>query len=317
MKATRAAAAMWCCLAVAQTVGCASEADKVKKIFDEELARCKATTSTFHEVKLFDKSTKKIVRAACDQPLEAINVEGYGASAKMGPYYWRSSNNKELGIWVLAGVEWEELETAQKRRAMEDPTLEIYKEAEGMLAKAETQLPESTFVRKLRLTNQLDIARKSRKGKKAATDLGPAAKYFGEIVTWAKGKDNLAVAAEAQLEALAYYKSYIGFLETAKESLGGHDEWIEKAIREAEKEKDKESAEKYRKELETSRANRDGDMANLEKRQAEVHKNACDLLASIKADGIKDDNVKDKVVASKGSIDCSPPAPPADDQPKK
>ena len=305
-------------------VGCTSEEEKVTRVADAALETCRAADGEeFFELAFHDKTTKRVLQAACEEPVTDVTINNYLASAKMGPYYLAFNNDKALGIWVLAGADWEALEEAQSKRAMEDPGLEDYQEAGRMLERAVEEMPSSGYVRTLRLENMLDVQRKARvraRNKADAgggavevdTTLGVAQPVYEETVAWSKEGGDPAAGPAATLLVADYYKSYLAFLDTARESLGSQDDWLEKSISEAEKEKDEAQAQEYREELERRRAARPEQERIYVERQATLRQNLCRELDGLSATSVEDEALKDRILSAKKSYDCSASAAPAE-----
>ena len=306
-------------LGASLTMGCTPDEEKIQRMLQKHLDTCKATKDgeVMAEIKLFDGSTEPMLVEACSSPITELAIDsGVTATAKTGPYTWNISQHPDSGVWVASGVQWSDFHNALKiLHDRDDPDAATYQGAVDQMASAEAAFPESAYVRARHLELLLKLRHKTRykKGQteEELTGLGKETQtYYDRLLTWASEQNQKDLANEARLMVIDYLGSYKRFLDDSLDTLGSRDDVLETSIKVAEKEGNTEDAEKYRTELETSRAERPKLQAELESRQQKVKDRRCKEIASLSADGIEDGDLKSRVVQLKGNTsECAPAAP--------
>lgn len=290
-------------------VGCTSDQEKANRVINAGIKKCKDQKTTFATIELFDGTKEAVLREACDLPLGKVTIKDkIHASAKQGPYTWRSGISSEGEVWVLTGAGWPTLAKAKRIVENREATPDDLALAEKHLADIQKAVPTSPWVRQNRMKNLLKLrAVERRKSKTPLLDIGkPAQDYLNELVKWAADKHG-DVAAEARLDVVRYYKKYQRILQSNIETLesGDGDAYLETTIKEAEKNKDKASVEKYTKELEERRKKRPALIKQSQARLKTLKDNMCKELTQLSTNNVKDEKLSKKITAIKGSTKCS------------
>jgi len=293
-------------------LGCTSEEDKIKKVFDDRIADCLMSSEDFVAIKR-NKGTDEILRMACELPADGPRLKDeFHAKIKTGPYSWLFGVDDETGVWVLSTVQWEQLEKARHHLAGED-LADIMQRAEVELKGAQETLPESAWIRVARVENALKLRTKLRgKDKTTTATIGDAAPIYEENLKWADANDKVA-AAKIRLAYLDHYSQYKNKLEMARKYLGSQDEAYENSIAAAIKEKDEKTIKNYTEELEKMRAERPAMRKQITDRLGLQFDAYCKVAAELSVEGLDDPelaDLKELVNATKTGVDCSPSARP-------
>ncbi len=294
-------------------LGCTPDEEKITKMLQGHLEKCKATEDgeIMAQIKLFDGSMEPMLVEACAEPVTELAIDsGVTATAKTGPYTWNISQHPDSGVWVASGVQWTDLHNPLRTLADDDdPDAGTLQNAIDQIAKAEAAYPKSAYVRARHMELLLKHRKKTRnkKGQTDITGLGKEAQtYYEGLIAWSSENNNKDLANDARLMVIDYLSGYKNFLDMAMDTLGSRDDVLATSIREAEKEGKTEEAEQYRKELEESQAERPAQRKDLEERQAKVKERQCKEVAALDAQGVKDDTLKERIVQVKKSIQCAP-----------
>lgn len=284
-----------------------SNEEKIKRVVESQIAKCKATSETFFEVEIDDEKSK-ILREVCDMPIEGIKqTDEFHAIAKTGPYDWLLSIDKETGVWILNDVDYEPMSDALSALAAADPDEASMQKVVDALGKAEEGLPDSEWVRVTRVEEALKLRDKQRgKDKDDPTGLGTAKPVYEANLAWAKQKGP-DIQAKIQVAYIQGYKKYMMKLQDAFDGLGGQDDWYEASIRAAEKEKDTKTVEEYTAELAKLRAERPAEKKMLMERKAVAFDAVCASIAELPV--VQDPEVAKAVDAVKAT-NCAPEARP-------
>lgn len=292
------------------TLGCTSDEDKIQKIFDARIAECLMSSGDFFEVKR-NKGKDEILRAACEIPPTPPRLKDeFHAKIKTGPYNWLFGVDDETGVWVLATVQWEELEQARRHLEGGD-TQDVMERAEEKLKIAQEALPDNAWIRVSRVENALRLRTKLRgKDKETTTTLGAAGPIYEENLKWADEKSKPA-AAKIRVAYLDHYAKYKAKLEMARKYLGSQDEAYEASIEAAVKEKDEKTIKNYTEELEKMRAERPAMRKLLTERLGKQFDATCKVVAELSTEGLEDDaDLIELVNSHKSGVNCSPDARP-------
>lgn len=294
-------------LAACQT----SHEDKIKRVIDGHLAKCKAAEGTFYDVEIDDEKAR-ILREVCSLPVDNVKqTDEFHAIAKTGPYDWLLSVDKETAVWVLNAVDYEPMTDALSALAAADPDETSMTKAVAALGEAEKGLPDSEWVRVTRVEQAMKLRDKQRgKDKEDPTGLGSAKGVYEANLAWAKQKDP-NTQAKIQLAFIEAYKKYMFKLQDAFDGLGGQDEWYEASIRAAQKEKDTKTVDEYTAELAKLRAERPAEKKMLMDRKALAFDMLCKTISELPT--VTDAEVA-KGVDSAKATNCAPDARPKYDE---
>lgn len=286
---------------------CTPPQEKIKRVFEAEIAKCKKAKGEWAEVTFLKTSKTMVLKEACSLELGKVEMpDQFHGHAMMGPYTWASGEDDELDVWVLTNVEWLELERARRVQAEKDPTKDTLQKAIADFDAAVKGMPNSWWIQRHRLENVLKLRAKTRKGNDPDVSIGPVAqKVFDETLTWAKAQNNPSYVAGTQLRVIDHLRAYANKLDIAMESMGSGDDVLERLIAEAKKTKNKVDEANYTKELEERRAQRVKDQEFLTKKSASLKTLLCAEIAKVSATGISDEEVSKKVVATKAAVKCS------------
>ena len=296
-------------VALAATAGCTSQKEKATTTIKKAVEACQKDDSkgAFHEVRLFDGSTEKVLKATCDNKLgEFEMLTEFTAKANTGPTVWNASVDEEMGVWVMAGAGWPTLNKALNAIDTEDPTEESMKRAEKFFAESQQEQPQSAWVRLRRLENLLNLRTKTRgKDTPNPVQIGPESqKYFEQTLAWAKENDHLDARVEARYLVVEHIRDHIDRIELGLSASGSQDEWFLKAAKQAEKDGEPDKAEEYRKELAEMQEKRKKDKKILGARKKKAKKYLCEHLAKLSPAGVDDTTLQQRVVAAKNAVDC-------------
>ena len=291
--------------------GCTSNEEKIRKVMDKQLVECRAAEGPFFDVKLFDDETSEILKAACEEePTDIKQTDEFHGVGKTGPYDWLLTTDKETGVWILTSVTWEPMEDARSALAGKEPSVEQREEAEEALLKVQEVYPDHPWVRMTRVENALALREETRKkDKENPLGLGDAKAIYEENLKWARENDKGA-AAQMQLAKVRFYQDHKAKIQTAIDSLGGQDEWLEAAIRDMRKQGDDEGAAEYEADLEKRREERPAQRAELYERLGKLFDATCGAVSALNPADIEDADLKELAEATKSGIDCSPEARP-------
>lgn len=288
--------------------GCqTSDEEKIKRVVEGHLTKCKAAEGTFYNVEIDDKKSP-ILRSVCELPVENITLpDEFHAIAKTGPYDWLLRISNETGVWVLTGVDYEPVSDALNAINVQSPDEESMKEAVDALTKAMEGLPDSQWVRVTRVEQALKLRDRQRgKDKVDPAGLGDAKEIYETDLAWAKSKSPDA-QAKIMLAYIDAYKKYLTKLQDAADGLGSQDEWLESAIRQAQKDKDTKTVETYTADLEKARAERPAERKILVERQGLAFDAMCAAIAQLP--DVSDAELAKSVAAAKATncaIDARP-----------
>jgi len=286
--------------------GCTSDEVKVQRVIKRGIDECKKSKDTFAEVTLFDGKAE-VLRVACERPLENVKlVDEFHAKGETGPYTWLVGQDDETDIWVLSGVEWETMRKARRAVRAKDPSEDVMARAKDLLTEAQAKVPESSWIRLKRLDNALEMRSHERAHADDPTSLGDAQTVYADVLAWANDKKRTDVAGRARLAVVQYYRDYENKLRSARDNIGGDDEWIQSLIDQARKDGNDADLAKYTKELEEARAKRPAQIAALKKKVHATHVRLCKEVGGLDPDGIQDADAKQMASSLKGAIDCSP-----------
>lgn len=284
-----------------------SHEEKIKRVVEGQVAKCKAAEGTFYDIELDDEK-HPILREVCSMPIDNIKqTDEFHGVAKTGPYDWLLSIDKETAVWVLNAVDYEPMTDALSALAASDPDETTMSKAVNALGEAEKGLPDSEWVRVTRVEQAFQLRDKQRgKDKDDPTGLGSAREIYEANLAWAKQKDP-NVQAKIQLAFINAYKKYMFKLQDAFDGLGGQDDWYEASIRAAEKEKDTKTVEEYTAELAKLRAERPAEKKMLMDRKALAFDMVCKTISELPT--VTDAEVGKAVDAAK-TMNCAPDARP-------
>lgn len=296
--------------------GCTPNEEKVQKVIDRALEECKASEGPFSEVTVVE-GKDEVLTETCAMPVTDLKlIDEYHASAMIGPYTYTVGIDNETGVWVLTQVDWEALADARRALKGEDPPKDARERAEPAFAKAQEELPSSAWIREQRFANILELRKMERNKDADRVKLGePAQKLLDETTAWALENGKPELAFKLRMMVVEHQKRFAGSLENSFGNLGGSDEHLEATIRQAEKDGDKEQAEKYRATLEKERAERPAKIKRMQDEIVAARKAACAQLEKIDPMTLEGDA---KVEATKaiGATKCTPdafePPDPAD-----
>ncbi len=287
-------------LSCALSLGCETPEEKARNLIERSLKDCKKMEGEFVTIKL-NVGEDRILKSTCDNPITSLKMkEGDMADVMVGPYLWSAGLHEVSGVWVVANIEWEDLDKAI-RMTKDDAKIESRTKGIPMWESVQKTLPTSPWIREQRFDNVLALRKKTRGKSKNPTELGPAKAVFDELVNWAK-KDHPDLAAQTQLKVVNYFKDQGDKLEMALEGIGSQDGHFEASIRQAEKDGDKKTIEKYTKKLEESRAGRDAEIALVNQRISIVRKHACDISKQISPSSVTNPDLKKTLASSLSGI---------------
>ncbi|MEZ4458749.1 MAG: hypothetical protein R3E66_03285 [bacterium] len=295
-------------LVLAGAVACqTSDEEKLTRIVEGQLTKCKAAEGVFFDVEIDDEKSP-ILREVCELPVTDVKrTDEFHAVAKTGPYLWLFKIHDEHGVWILTEVDYEPMSDALSALNVSDPDEESMKKAVDALGKAEDGLPDNSWIRITRVEQAMKLRDKQRgKDKVDPAGLGDAKAVYEANLAWAKAKSPDA-QAKMMLTYIDAYKRYMTKLQDAYDGLGGQDEWLESAIRAAEKEKDTKTVETYTADLEKQRAERPGEQKMLMERKGLAFDAVCAAIAQLPT--VSDAEVAKAVDAAKAT-DCKPESRP-------
>lgn len=304
-------------LALGFVVGCTPDEEKVQRVIERGLQECKEAEGPFAEVTVVgDKD--EVLQAACDKEIQDLKmIDEYHASAKVGPYDWTIGIDSETGVWTLTQVDWETLGEARRSIRGEDPPKDARNRAEKAFAKAQEQMPESTWIRKARIENLLELRKVQRGKSEDPVALADAGNVLQKSINWAEQNDNPAFAAELRMMVIDYYQDYASKLQMAFDNIGSSDEHLEALINQARKDGNQEDLDKYTKTLEEARAGRDAEFEKMENLIAGANKQACAYLAKLSPVALEGE-MANRAAGMKEGTDCSAPArQDGDEQPEE
>lgn len=298
-------------LACVALIGCTSDEEKIKKVIDEQIAKCKTSADTFVEVDVAGGKSL-VLTEVCHLPLEGpVLVDEFHARANTGPFFWILGLDKELSVWVLNEVTYDPIIVAKREIESRNATPESLAKADSMLAEAEKALPDSSWVRLSRVENALRLRGMVRgKDTQNPAGLGDAQAVIDANLAWAKAK-NPADAAKIQLAVIEHLDDYFRRLRSSAEGLGSRDDWYRASIEQAKKDKDVKTVTEYQAELDKILAERPAERKTLVERMGQIFDQTCAMIGDLKSDGIEDSELKKQVDARKSSAKCAP-----EDRPK-
>ena len=297
-------------------LGCTPNEEKVRKVVDRALESCNAAEGPFADVQVVE-GTDEVLKETCSAEVKDLKlIDEYHASAMVGPYTYTVGIDNETGVWVITQIDWESLADARRALAGGSPPKDARERAEPAWAKASSELPSSAWIRKQRFENLLAIRKLERNKDDDRTGLGDAVtKLLDENVKWASENAQPGVAVELRLMLVDYFKDFASALENSFENLGSADEHLEASIRQADKDGDKETAEKYRATLAEERAARPAKIERMQNEIVAARKAACAQLEKVDPNQVEGD-ARTTATAAKGGTKCTPdafePPDPAD-----
>ncbi len=294
-------------IALVGLTACTSQEDKIKRVVEGQLAKCKASTDTFYDVMIGDEKSP-ILREVCDLPVDNIKqTDPFHGVAKTGPYDWILSVDAENGVWVLNQVDYEPMTEALGALGMADPDEASMTKAADALGRAQEGLPDSEWVRVTRVEQAMQARDRQRgKDKVDPSGLGSAKAPYEENLAWAKAK-NPETQAKMQLALIGAYKKYSTKLQDAYDGLGSQDSYYEASISAAQKEKDTKTVESYTAELAKMQAERPAEKKMLMDRKGLAFDLICKTISELPS--VSDAEVAKSVEAAKAT-NCSPDARP-------
>ena len=292
-------------------LGCTSDEEKITKVIQAHLEACQKAEGPIAEVEIFDGSKEPILKQACEQSVTELVVDsGVTATAKTGPYAWSISQHPDSGLWVVSGLSWSDFHNALAMlEDDDDPDAATLQGAAEQMAAAQLAFPQSPLVREHHLALLLATRKKTRSktNQEDLAGIGPQAQaYYDELLGWSEQQEHAELSAKARVMVIEYLKDYEEFLAMSKGTIGGRDDVLETAIREAERSNDAESAAAYREELEASLAERPGQIKTIEDREELVRARICKELAGLDPQHIKEDALKTRAVALLSATTCEP-----------
>lgn len=290
------------CLTVALS-GCTNPEEKMNKLITNALTACKAAEGPFYEVDVIGGSKDKILKDACDSPIEGlVIIEGLSSKATVGPYEITGGLDDELGVWVLTGVKWNDLDKAI-RTTGDDAEKGAREQGLAMWEKAQTALPDSRWIREQRFDNVLKLRAKTRGKDKNPVGLGAAQSVYEEMAQWGAEKDK-EFEQYLYVTVVKYHRDQAEKLELSLENIGGQDEWLESLIKQARKDGNKEDEQKYQKELDDSLAGRDAQIDEVNNRISAATKHACGEVGKINGANIENKQLKALATTARTGLDC-------------
>jgi hypothetical protein len=292
-------------LVSAGLVACTSPDEKIRRVMTQALEKCNQTQGDFYDVPLFD-GTDEILRDTCSNPPENLKIiDEYHASVQTGPYEWLFGVNSETGVWVLSSVRWKTMTQVRQLRSDEDLPKDALERGETLLKKVQDTVPTSTWIRKERLQNILDLRHKERPSEKGPgkASLGAADPIYQDFLAWCQQNEQAEVEVYGRTMVISYFSRYQEKIEISLDGLGSQDEWLESLIKRAVTEKDKENREKYAKELADRRIERPKIEQGLQDQLQLVQANICRETKSLSVEGIDNKDLK-IYVRSLQTIDC-------------
>jgi len=298
-------------IALVGLTACTSPEDKIKRVVEGQLAKCKASTDTFYDVMIGDEKSP-ILREVCDLPVDNIKqTDPFHGVAKTGPYDWILSVDAENGVWVLNQVDYEPMTEALGALGMADPDEASMTKAADALGRAQEGLPDSEWVRVTRVEQAMQARDRQRgKDKVDPSGLGSAQAPYEENLAWAKSKSP-ETQAKMQLALIGAYKKYSTKLQDAYDGLGSQDSYYEASISAAQKEKDTKTVESYTAELAKMQAERPAEQKMLMDRKGLAFDLICKTISELTA--VSDAEVAKSVEAAKAT-NCSPDARPKSEE---
>lgn len=273
---------------------------KARNLMTRSLEECKKMEGEFITMTL-NVGDDRVLKSTCESPITELTMkEGDMADVKVGPYVWSMGLHEVSGVWVLANIEWENLEKAIRMTKGEAKT-DSRKKGVLMWEDVQKELPTSSWIREQRFDNLLTLRKQTRGKSENPTELGSVTPAFAELVGWAK-KNDPDLAAATQLKVVNYFKDQGDKLEMALEGIGSQDGHFESSIRQAKKDKDTKTFEKYTKKLAESRAGRDAEIALVNKRITTVRKHACDISKQISTADVKNTDLKTTIASSLSGV---------------
>lgn len=295
--------------------GCMKPEDKVKNVVMPLIEKCKASPERFFEVTLYDKSKRQVFQEACQQPAAEVELTSeWGARVMTGPVEWVAGLDKASGAWTLNEVSWEAFDRVKRMRDASELDAEAMEQVEKGLAKSQQELPSSAWLRLERMQNLLNMRQKTRTFQEARPisigERGEA--YMTELEAWSKQEKRPEVLVEARLKVIAHLQHYRGRQESAVESVGAQDEWLERSIQVSLKEGNKAAAEAAKKELEDKRSRAGQERELLLQRVAEAKRVICEEIGRIALEGVENAELKSQVDGARQAAACdAQPAPAA------
>lgn len=296
-------------LLLSLVAGCTTPEEKVQRVIDTALEQCRAAEGTFADIEVIGGGTNQVLAATCDEPVGEITiVDGLRATVNVGPYTYRAGIDSQYNVWVLSQVDWEALANAQRALAGGTPRKDSRERAEERWAVAQQEYPSSTWVREQRFDNLVELRKFERNADDDRVAMGAAVDAFlAETTTWAETPEQKAAVANMRLKLVSYQKSFARALEDSFGNLGGTDEHLEATIRQAIKDGDKESAQKYQETLDKERAERPAQIERMQREIVAARKAACAQLDAIDLNALPDE-AKSAVANVKGATKCTPDA---------
>ncbi len=273
---------------------------KARNLMMRSLEECKKMDGEFVTIKL-NVGEDRVLKSTCDNPIGEIKMkEGDMADVKVGPYIWSIGLHEVSGVWVLSNIEWENLEKAIR---MTKGEAKIDSRQKGVLMwdGVQKELPTSSWIREQNFHNALTLRKQTRGKTENPTELGFAKPLFEDLVGWAK-KNDPDLAAATQLKVMNYFQDQGNKLEMALEGIGSQDGHFESSIRQAKKDGDTKTVEKYTKILADSRAGRDAEIALVNDRISVVRKHACEISKQISTGDIKNADLKTTIASSTSGV---------------
>jgi hypothetical protein len=289
--------------------GCSNPKEKVKKKITGEVEECQNGKGTFHDVKMSDGSTKRVLRATCSEKMGRVQMpDSLTGKMQVGPYTWQVGQDAETGLWVLEGVSWSPLDSALNRMDRDSDDLNVINSLISNLEKANEGFPSSEWIRLKLFETRLE-ARRIKWNE--VDDIDPMS--LGEAVNsqleslekWAMDNDNPSLAAKARLAVGDYYGKYIDSLKMQKSSVASDsvEVRLKKSAELAEEKGNDKEAKEYREELEKLRKERPKKIKALEEKVAEATDKMCEVIMGIETEGLSEE-VADTVSKRQATPDC-------------
>lgn len=289
--------------------GCTQPRDKARKTLKKKISSCQTSEvkGAFHQVELMGGERKRVLQAACHKKLGRLEkIDEFTFEGETGPYTWRMGLQTDLGVWKLVDVGWPLLEKVARRRDNENLTEETHRKIEGLLEKAQKALPESSWIRLERLENLLALRAMQRSyDEKHPSELGKkASKYFADVVAWSDEQGDNYAEMKARYMVVDHWLEFIRELESAVQSSGRSDQWLEKSIEIAKKKGNPKKAEEYRKQLESKKSERKKLKESAKGFKKSAKNKACEQLKHLSSGTVKRDALKQRIASAIGRIDC-------------
>lgn len=256
--------------------GCTSDEEKMKTVLAPRLAKCIGAEGTFADLPDATGGNKKVFVAGCKEELTGVKrVDEFKGEAKTGPYTWHFGVD-DLGTWMVTDITWKTFEDGRKAIEAVDPSEEEYARGLDLLTKAHEEWPKSPWIAIKRVETALKLRKKRGPGDESPLLVGKQVEaILADTVNWGKSNGNEAVAKTAEALVASYYEKQRRLHVDALKDFGSSDDWLINSIALAEREKNKEDVEKYKKELEERKAERPVKIKEARQKVFEVTLETC------------------------------------------